>query len=167
MSAPFPYNAVAGVANDPAESEAENLLAQYSWLARWSDEMNKDVDLDYKKLAQFAFHCYKFRVWYDALQARITAGTHTPAQIGDCLEGVFRKRKMGWGNRAAMNSDLQDIYAAAGVVYDWIKTNMQEARNFTTAQFDANFINQTDVPVKVVKPAALATRIAQFRGLFS
>ena len=161
MPAPFPYNAVAGVANDPAESEAENLVAQYSWLARWSDEMNKDVDLDYKKLAQFAFHCRQFRRWYDTLQAR------GAANIGDQIEGAFLRRKMKWGNRAAMNSDLTDIYTAAGTIYDWIVTNMQEARNYTTAQFDANFENQTDVPVKVTKPAAVATRVQQFRGLFS
>ena len=160
MPAPFPYNALAGVANDPAESEAENLVGQYSWLARWSDEMNKDVDLDYKKLAQFAFHCRKFRFWYDALQARGNAAL-------DPIQGAFLKRKMSWGNRAAMSSDLQGIYTAAGTIYDWIVANMQEARNYTTARFDANFENQTDIPVKVVKPAAVATRVQQFRGLFS
>jgi len=161
MPAPFPYNAISGVANDPAESEAENLVAQYSWLARWSDEMNTDIDLDYKKLAQFAFHCRKFKVWYDALQAR------GAANIGDQIEGAFLRRKMKWGNRAAMNSDLTAIYDAAGAIYVWIVANMQEARSYTTAQFDANFENQTDVPVKVIKSAAVAIRIQQFRGLFS
>lgn len=160
MSAPFPYNAVSGVANDLAESEAENLVAQYIWLARWSDEMNKDVDLDYKKLAQFAFHCRKFRFWYDALQARI------PLPL-DAIEGAFLRRKMRWLTRLLMQQDLQDIYNAAGTIYDWIVANMQEARNYTTAQFDANFENQTDVPVKVAKPAAVATRVQQFRQLFN
>ena len=161
MPAPFPYNAIAGVANDPAESEAENLVTQYSWVARWSDEMDKDTDLDYKKLAQFAFHCRKFRVWYDALQVR------GAANIGDAIEGTFLRRKMKWGNRAAMNSDLTAIYDAAGVIYAWIVANMQEARSYTTAQFDANFENQTDVPVKIAKPVAVATRVSQFRALFS
>ena len=161
MPAPFPYNAIFGVPNDPAESEAENLVGQYSWLARWSDEMNNDTDLDYKKLAQFAFHCRKFKVWYDALQAR------GAANIGDVIEGAFLRRKMKWGNRAAMNSDLTAIYDAAGVIYAWIVANMQEARSYTTAQFDANFENQSDVPVRVSKPVAVATRVQQFRGLFS
>ena len=160
MPAPFPYNAVAGIPNDPAESEAENLVAQYSWLARWSDEMNTDTDLDYKKLAQFAFHCRKFRRWYDALQARGNTAL-------DPIQGAFLKRKMSWGNRAAMNSDLTDIYTAAGTIYDWIVANMQEARSYGTVSFDANFENQTDTPVRVVKPAAVSTRMQQFRGLFS
>lgn len=161
MPAPFPYNAISGVANDPAESEAENLVAQYAWLARWSDEMNKDADLDYKKLAQFAFHCRRFRQWYDALQVR------GAANIGDQIEGAFLRRKMRWLTPLLMRQDLQDIYTASGTIYDWIVVNMQEARSYTTAQFDANFENQTDVPVKVAKPTAVATRVQQFRGLFS
>src|SRR3990167_2948984 len=160
MPAPFPYNAVAGVANDPAESEAENIVSQYCWLDGWSDEMNKDIDLDYKKLAQFAFHCRKFRFWYDALQAR------GAPNIVDAIEGAFMLRKMKWGNRAAMNSDLTSIYNASGTIYDWIVVNMQEARSFTVVQFDANFENQSDVPVKIVKSPTVATRIQQFRGLF-
>ena len=161
MPAPFPYNAVSGVANDPAESEAENLVTQYSWLARWSDEMNKDADLDYKKLAQFTFHCRQFRRWYDALQAR------GAANIGDQIEGAFLRRKMRWLTPLLMRQDLQNIYTAAGTIYDWIVVNMQEARTYTAIQFDANFENQTDVPVKVPKPAPVSTRVQQFRGLFS
>ena len=168
MPAPFPYDAVAGVPNDPAESEAVNLYNQYKWIARWSNEINQDaVNLNLKKLAQLTFHCRKFRVWYDALQAHITAATHTATEIGNCIEGVWLARDLTWGNRSQMNSDITAVYDGSGVFYDWVKANQQQARNYTTAQFDENFENQTDVPIVISMPAAVATRVAALRGLFA
>ena len=161
MPAPFPYNAIAGVPNELAESEAENLVAQYTWLARWSNEMNADTELNRKKFAQFIFHCFKYRFWFDQLALRDT-------QIRNAaLQGAFGRRRMTWGNQAQMLTDLQAIYDAAGVFYNFAVTNMQQARQFTTAEFDINFQNQTDVAITEPKSAAIATRISQFRGLFS
>ena len=73
MAAPYPYNAVAGVPDDIAESDAVNLLRQYTWVARLVDEMNLDIELDLKRTMQLVFHCRQFRAWFDTLQARITA----------------------------------------------------------------------------------------------
>lgn len=160
MAAPFPYESTAGAVTDPAESEALNLYRQYVWLARWSDEMNTDTDLDLKKLAQFTFHCRKYRQWFDALQARGAAARPV-------IEGVFAFKKATWASRAAMLSDLQAIYDGAGTIYDWIVANMQEARSYTVATFDAAFAEQTDVPVKIAKPAGVAARVGVFRALFA
>jgi hypothetical protein len=160
MPAPAPYDGVSGAVQDPAESEALNLYRQYAWLYRWSNEMNTDADLDLKKLAQFAFHCRKYRMWYDALVAR-----GVPARA--VIEGAFAFKKATWPTRAAMLQDLQAIYDGAGTIYDWIKVNATEARRYTTVTFDANFEVQSDEPIKVAKPPALATRVGAFRALFA
>ena len=161
MPAPFPYNATAGVTNEPAEGEAENLVGHYTWLARWSDEMNADTDLNRKKFAQFIFHCFRFRTFFDQLSLR-------DSQIRNAaLQGAFGKRRMAWGNQAQMLSDLQAIYDAAGAFYDFAVANMQQARQFTTAEFDSFFQSQTDVAIIETKTAALSTRISNFRNLFA
>lgn len=159
MPAPAPYDGVAGAVNDPTESEALNLYRQYVWLYRWSDEMNTDADLDLKKLAQFAFHCRQYRRWFDALTARGVAARPV-------IEGLFAMKKATWATRAAMLQDLQALYDGAGTIYDWIKANATEARRYTVATFDENFDVQSDEPIKVAKPAALATRVGAFRALF-
>jgi hypothetical protein len=165
MAAPFPYDAVAGVANDGAEFEAANLQGHFVWLARWSDEMDGDVDLDLKKLAQFVLHCRAYRRWFDALAAR-----GGPARA--VIAGYFAHRKCAWATLADMVQDLQAIYDAAGVAADWIEANLAGYKGgYTMAVVigaDANGVPITsDVPVKAVKPPAFATRVAAFRGLFN
>lgn len=167
MPAPFPYDAVAGVPNDPAESEAANLYNQYKWLARWSDEINADAsELNLKKLAQLTFHCRKFRLYHEALQARI-GGTHSAIEISNCIEGMWLMKDLSWGNRSQMTADIAAIYAEAGTFSDWVIANQQAARQFTTLEFDSNFESQIDVPIVVPMPAAVANRIATLRGLFA
>lgn len=167
MAAPFPYEAVAGAATDPAESEAANLYRQYAWVARLADEMNAETELDLKRTMQFVHHARQFRHWFDALQARVTAGTHTQGQIGDILAGVFGAKRCAWPTRSAMNADFQEIYNAAGTAADWIDANAADYKQGWSINKEVSPGVMTDDPIKVAKPAGVATRIADFRGLFA
>lgn len=167
MAAPFPYESVAGAVTDSAESEALNLYRQYAWIARWVDEMNTDIDLDLKKTMQLVFHSRKFRTWFDILQAHVTAGTHTQAQISDIVQGVFFAKKCSWATRAAMNSDLQAIYNMAGIVADWIEANASDYKQGYSINKEIAPGVMTDDPVKITKSTAVATRLSDFRALFA
>jgi len=166
MTAPFPYDGIAGAATDPAEGEAANLHRQYCWIARLADEMNAEVELDLKRTMQLVFHCRTFRQWYDALQARIGQG-HTQAQIGDILQGLFALKKCIWATRAAMLQDLQGIYDDAGTVSAWIEANAaQYKQGFSTNVVVNDQGDMSDTPIKTTKTTAIATRISTIRARF-
>ena len=167
MPAPFPYEAVAGTVTDAAESDAANLYRQYAWIARLLDEMNAEAELDLKKTMQLVFYARQLRARHEALQARVTAGTHTQAQIGDIVQGVFLAKKCSWASRAAMNADLTAIYNAAGVVADWIEANARGYKQGYSVNREISPGVMTDDPIKIVKPAGVATRVADFRNLFA
>lgn len=159
MPAPYPYQAVSGAVVDPAESEALNLFRQYEWLARWSDEMNKDVDLNYKKLMQFVFHMRQYRRWYALLQAKGVAALPV-------IRGMFFFKKCQWATAADMTADLTAIYAECGLLFDWLKLNMPEARTYATLKMNDSD-DLVDEPITAVKSVEFGTRIAAFRGLFA
>lgn len=167
MTAPFPYEAVAGAVVDPAENEALNLYRQYAWVARLLDEMNAEAELDLKRTMQLVFHCRKFRECLDTLQAHVTAGTHTPARIGDVIRGVFGAKKCAWATLAGMNADLAAIYNAAGAAADWIEANAGGYKRGYSVNREISPGVMTDDPIKIVKPAGVATRVADFRNLFA
>lgn len=166
MAAPFPYDSVAGVADDAAERDAAHLYANYKWIARLVDQLNDATDLDLKQVMQLVFHSRQFRLAYDSLQARISAGTHTQTQIGDILQGVFLLKKCSWATRAAMNSDLSTIYNTAGTVADWIEANASNYKEGYSVNKEVSPGVMTDEPIKIAKPTGVATRIANFRSLF-
>jgi hypothetical protein len=164
MAAPFPYNARSGVANDPAEHDADALVAQYSWLARWSDEMHHDADLDHKKFAQFVFHCHRFRSFMERLRAHEISAGKDP--VRDTLEGAFLRRKMRWASQDAMVQQLDQLYGAAGKFHEWAKKEMQHTRQVETLAFDENFETGRGQPVRSKKTEAVAERVRRFRELF-
>lgn len=167
MAAPFPYEAVAGAQTDPVEAEALNLYRQYAWIARLVDEMNNETELDLKRTMQLVFHARQFRALFDALQARIAAGTHTQAQIAAVIEGMFAVKKCTWATRTAMNVDLQAIYAASGTAADWIEANAASYKTGYSVNKELSPGVMTDEPIKITKPAGVAIRIADFRALFA
>lgn len=167
MAAPFPYEAVAGAQADPAEPEALNLYRQYVWVARLVDEMDAETELDLKRTMQLVFHARRFRSIYDALQARIAAGTHTQAQITAVIEAMFAFKRCAWATRAAMIADLQAIHVAAGTAADWIEANASGYKQGYSVNKEISPGVMTDEPIKVVKPAGVAARLSDFRALFA
>lgn len=166
MPAPFPYEAAAGVSRDAIESEAVNLFVNYMWVARLVDEMNSESVLDNKRAMQFVAHARQMRRWYEILQARIGA-SHTQVQIADVIEAMFAVKKCRWASRAAMNADLQAIYAASGTVADWIEANAGDYKQGYSINKEISPGVMTDEPIKVAKPAGVTSRLFDFRALFA
>jgi len=160
MPAPFPPEAIAGAAVDPAESEALNVYRNYAWLARLADEMDAAANLDLKRVKQIVGHARQYRRWYDALAARGVAAR-------DQVEGTFAVKKCTWLTRAAMVADLLAIYDAALVLADWVETNEAGYKSgySTNIVLDAAG-NTTDTPIVAAKSLGMATQIATFRALF-
>jgi len=164
MTAPFPPEAVAGTAVDPAESEASNLFAQYAWLARLSDEMTADPDLNLKRVMQLVLHARKFRQWHQALQAR-------GAGVADRIAAVFALKKCEWPTKAAMSAELATINTDANSLADWIELNApgykQGFATVKVAAMDAEGAPVlTDEAMTTAKPAAAAVQLTALRALF-
>lgn len=167
MVAPFPYEAVAGAVRDVIEAEALNLFANYAWVVRLADEMNAEKEIDLKRAKNLVFHARQFRFWYDALQARVSAGSHTQAQIADVIEGVFGAKKCRWPTRLVMNADLSALHAAFGALADWIETNAGQYKQGYSVLKEISPGVDTDESIKIAKPAAAASRLSEFRALFA
>lgn len=160
MPAPFPYEAVSGRSN--IDQYAVQLYGNFMWLARWSNEINADADLDLKKIAQFAFkHCLGYRKAYEALTA-----VEASAVAKHAVRSVFAMKAVVWPTDAEMLADLAAIYNACGTIYNWIDANLPAAKSFSTRTFDATG-KETEVPLTIAKPGAVQTRIAAFRALFA
>lgn len=166
MAAPFPYEAVSGAVLDAAEGEAMALYRQFAWVARLSDEMNTEAELDLKRTMQLVFHARSLRRFHEMLQARINS-THTPAQIADVIEGVFAAKKCRWASRSAMNADLAALYTNSGALADWIEANAADYKQGYSVNKEISPGVMTDEPIKVSKPSGLASRLTDFRALFS
>lgn len=167
MAAPFPYEAVAGAITDPAEGDANKLFRNYAWVARLAEEMSAETELDLKRTMQLVFHSRQLRIFYEALQARVTAGTHTTVQIGDVIEGMFAYKKCRWASRSAMLADLAAIYAAAGTIADWVEANASDYKQGYSINKEVSSGVMTDEPIKTAKPAGIANRLSNFRALFA
>lgn len=165
MTIPFPYDAVAGGAVDPAEAEAHNLLSNLKWVARLIDEMEAEPGLNRKRRAQLVLHAQKFRQWYEALEAR-------GVEARDVIEGVLAAGKVRWGAQAAMVQDLAQLYDDCGEIVTWMDANMPGWRTEPISQnvpaFDqsGNVVGYSDSAVEDVKPPALATRLITLRSRF-
>lgn len=164
MTAPFPYDGVAGAQNDPAEAEAANLHANYKWVARLADEMNTEAQLDLKRVMQIVLHCRKFRVWYGALQARGKAAEGV-------IEGFFALKNCRWEKPEEMVSDLAAIYADCGTIADWIEANATDYKTgYTKGVVIAMSADGTptisDEAIKAEKPVALAGLLTTLRSRF-
>lgn len=158
MALPFPPEITAG--HNPAEGEAAGLYGNYAWIARLADEMAAEELLDLKRVQQLVLHARKFRGAYSALSAR-------GAGALDAIEGLFLLKGCRWARRQDMVADLAQLFDDCGAIADWIEAN--EARY--KAGFSTNVVREdgavTDEPVKVEKPAGVATRLVVLRGRFS
>lgn len=159
MPAPYPYDAVAGRVQ--LRSVADEIVAHYAWIARWSDEIGKDTDLDLKKLAQLAFvHCRLFR---ERIQAFLPIATDSP--LIPALRRAFDSMGVEWPTRAAMIADLSAIYQECANLWLYVRDNVPAARSFATRTYDASGA-EIEQPAKIAKDPAITTEVAKIRALF-
>ena len=159
MTAPFPYDGIAGATLNPAEREAIDLYIAHTWVARLVNEMDQDADLNLKKIFQFVHHSQMFVASFDALAAR--GPSSAPV-----VSGFMQFKGSTWASNAAMNADLQAIRDKAEAGVNWIEANATEYKSgFATRMVNANG-DESDVAIVTTKPAFIATYLAQFRALF-
>ena len=162
MVAPFPPDARVG-AIAPAQ-RMEKLIADLKWLARWSDEIGADPDLDMKKLAQLAFqHCRMVREALDPLAPLDATSPLMRALHARCLSHAIL-----WPTVAAMTADLTAIHAKAGELFALVRDTMPEARQLSMRVYDAAG-GETEQPFKRAKAdfSAAVAKVAELRALFA
>lgn len=120
MPAPFPHEARSKTS--PPGKIADEIYSHYAWLARWSDEIVSDSEIDLKKLAQLALgpqsHCAHF--------ARLTENM-TP-ELSTAIEARWYRDGRSWASRKAQNADLAGIRKAALALNEYVTAHMPEAR---------------------------------------
>lgn len=155
MVGPFPYEAVTGRIS--LAQRASEIYGHYTWLARWSDEIGKDPDVDLKKAAQLAFiHCRLFVELVDAW------GTKAAVSIME----RFAASGIVWATEAAMSADLTPIRNEALSLHNFAianKATMQEASKIIYSEKDSSGIEQVN---KLAKPSIVADEVAKLRALF-
>ena len=156
MAAPFPTWATAG--GTAPTSLANELFGHYVWIARWSDEIVNDVDLDNKKFGQLVYvHCREF----DNLVTVPISDDYLSAVVTR-----FAADGLEWSTRAQLKSDFQDIKQQCASLYNWSVTNVGDL------EYASNSIDTLGVMVETPtlttpKPAAVQTRVQALRDLFT
>ena len=161
MTVPFPMDARAKEIA-PAQ-KIEKFIADLKWLARWSDEIGADPDLDVKKLAQLAFqHCRMVRDALDPFMPLDPANPMMRALHARCLSHAIV-----WPGVPAMVADLTAVHAKVSELFALVRDTMPEARTLSARTYDAAG-NETEQPVKLVKAnfPAVVTKVAELRALF-
>ena len=156
MVAPFPDFATAG--GIAPTGIANEIFGHYTWIARWSQEITTDTDLDAKKYGQLTYiHCQEF----DRL---------VPATISDELASAIISRfaldGLEWATIADMRTDLGAIKAECASLYGWERNRSGPTMDYATLSVDENsqFI---ETPITSTKPAAVNTRVQDLRNLFT
>ena len=156
MVAPFPDFATGG-GTAPTQT-ANSLFNHYIWIARWSQEITTDTDLDAKKYGQLVYvHCREF----DAL---------VPATIIDELAAAIISRfaldGLEWATIADMRADFAAIKAECASLYGWESNRSGPAMDYATLSVDTNgqFV---EMPMISNKPAAVNNRVQDLRNLFT
>lgn len=153
MVAPYPYEAVSGRIS-PAQRAAD-LCAHYAWLARWSQEISSDPDIDLKKVALLSLiHCRLFVALVGAIGSDAA------------VEAAFVVRNIAWGTRSLMAADLTAVSTAAQALFVWVRDNMPEARDPVTLKGDPTSTALIEEVRHLAKPHPVEARIAGLRATF-
>jgi hypothetical protein len=161
MPAPFPHEARSKTS--PPGKVADEIYAHYAWLARWSDEIVRDDEIDLKKLAQLALgpgsHCAHF--------ARLTEDM-TP-EIVVAVEGRFYRDGREWQSREAEVSDLMGIRAAALALNEYVTKQVPEARVLSERVWtiDPNEPPEIERTKKMAKPHPVIAFVEKLRAEFA
>ena len=155
MPAPFPADAVVG--GTALSQRANQIYGHYVWLARWSDEIGLDVDLNLKKLAQLGFiHCRRFAEFIAAPSPELTIA----------VERRFAVDGVTWATRAAMLADLSAIRVEALALHTFVRDQVPEAREAGKIVYSSTTDSGTEVILTVPKPHPAVAEVAKLRALF-
>lgn len=157
MTAPFPIHVI----NQTAELTqiAENIFRDYTWIARWSDEIGTDAHVDLKKLALLALkHAVSFA----------QATDNPPAGIVAAVEKRFEAEGLTWPTRNDMTTDLTAIRDECILLTAYVDTNVPEALEYEmrTLVKAGSVWNFVDVPQTMAKPHAVVAEVAKVRALY-
>jgi hypothetical protein len=183
MTIPYMREYVAGAARDPAEAVIGRMYGALGWYFRAIDEINQAASLDKGKVLWIMHHGPLFRAAYQDLANRIAReGTQADpdwptirvaGEIAGMIEGCFAYKKMRWGTRAAMLSDLTNVNADILAAVNWINANVPEWRDgvITVSLSDQLAADGTPVRLETTATiplsAAIQTQIAAMRARFA
>ena len=157
MVAPFPDFATAG--GTAPTVIANNLFGHYTWMARWSEEITTDVDVDNKKFAQLVFvHCREF----DNLVVLPVDDAVATAVISR-----FAADGLEWPTPNDMKNDFQALKAEAATLYAWTLSNVGTSIDYATLSVDSGGVFLEVPTITTPKPPALQTRVQALRNLFT
>lgn len=165
MPAPAPYDGVSGHVS--LGQIAQNIVANYKWLYRWSNEIGIDPTLNLKKLAQLAFqHCRLFR---DLTTPFLPLATNQ--DFVRALVSEFAWSGMEWATLADMRTDLGAIYQKCGELFTHVRDNVPEARSFAQRTYDATG-SEIETAIEIAKnananAAQAVTLTGELRALFA
>lgn len=155
MALPFPTFVSSPDRPSPARL-ADQIVGHYIWLARWSDEIGKDSDLDLKKLAQLAFqHCRNF--------AALVPVTISPGLLV-AMRRRFEQEGIEWTG-PDMATELLALRDQSAALFAFVRDNAPQARNFASRTYNAQGA-EIERPTKVQKIAAVSAEVAKLRSLF-
>lgn len=158
MAAPFP-DFVTRPGEQSPQQRARQIVGHYVWLARWSEEIGNDSDLDLKKLAQLAFaHCRDF--------AQLTPDP-VPADLQLALDRQMAEQGIDWSGRD-MAAELSALRVASEALFIWVRDNFPAARTFASRTYDATG-QEIETAIKVSKTGqnrTAADEVAKIRALF-
>ena len=159
MPAPFPYEFVSGRRN--LDSQCAQIFADYGWMARLSDEIVADAELDLKKLFQLHGHCRSYRVALDPFLPI----EKQEEPIAVALMDFFSAKGIKWADEATMVADLVERHDAAGTLFDVIEAAFPAPRVFAERAFDAEG-SEIEIVPKVDKATAqlVVDAVITFRG---
>jgi hypothetical protein len=150
MALPFPKESQAGATS--ASAVAQAIYAHLAWIARWSDELASEPDVDLKKLAQLGFgpnsHCAQFL----ALTASPTADVVAAVVDRFAREGLT----ITGGQVTEVRAAAQALVDAATVVPELAV----ETRVFLQSG------GERADPIKAAKPHPTDSFVAALRAAF-
>lgn len=152
---PFPVVTLGGLT---PQSVGDLLARNLYWMARWSDEIVNDVDLDLKKLIQLAYvHC----LWFST-----NVPDSLPQAVVLAINARMRIEGFDWPV-ADIPADVAAIKAESTVLHAFVRDNLPpEYKNFATRVINPDG-TETEAPAVISpKPAAVQTRVATLRALF-
>lgn len=165
MPIPFPYDAIAGSVNDPAERLMMAAYDNFKWVARLIDEMNAEEEQDLKRTFQVIMHSRRFRSqWLELRQ-------YPTDEVLPVIKGFFMMKGVEWKDDQQMLTDLDEVTNDIYELADWLETNTPEYKDgFTTVKIVAisaeGEATTTDEALKAAKPQELADKLTTIRGKF-
>ncbi len=126
-------------------------------MARWSDEIGTDAEINLKKLGQLAIHCRRFFTKTAGLDPQVV----TAARLRLNADGLT------WASEGAMQTDLAALRSDGNALYNYVKTNMlAEVQAAGGIGYDPDQDGGQEAANTLPKPHAVEPFVAAVRANF-